>query len=57
VHFAFDVAPEDLEACVERVRAAGVAVYGPVEFDWMNARSYYFYDLDGNLLEFWSPSS
>jgi catechol 2,3-dioxygenase-like lactoylglutathione lyase family enzyme len=57
VHFAFDVAPEDLEASVERVRAAGVEVYGPEEFDWMNARSYYFYDLDGNLLEFWSPST
>jgi catechol 2,3-dioxygenase-like lactoylglutathione lyase family enzyme len=56
VHFAFDVAPEDLDASVERVRAAGVEVYGPVEFDWMNARSYYFYDLDGNLLEFWSPN-
>jgi catechol 2,3-dioxygenase-like lactoylglutathione lyase family enzyme len=55
VHFAFDIAPEDLDASVERVRAAGVEVYGPVEFDWMNARSYYFYDLDGNLLEFWSP--
>lgn len=57
VHFAFDVAPEDLDASVERVRAAGVEVYGPVEFDWMNARSYYFYDLDGNLLEFWSPAT
>jgi catechol 2,3-dioxygenase-like lactoylglutathione lyase family enzyme len=57
VHFAFDVAPEDLDPSVERVRAAGVEVYGPVEFDWMNARSYYFYDLDGNLLEFWSPGA
>jgi catechol 2,3-dioxygenase-like lactoylglutathione lyase family enzyme len=56
VHFAFDVAPKDLDASVERVRAAGVEVYGPVEFDWMNAQSYYFYDLDGNLLEFWSPN-
>jgi catechol 2,3-dioxygenase-like lactoylglutathione lyase family enzyme len=56
VHFAFDIAPEDLDASVERVRAAGVEVYGPVEFDWMNARSFYFYDLDGNLLEFWSPN-
>ena len=56
VHFALDVAPQDLDASVERVRAAGVEVYGPVEFDWMNARSYYFYDLDGNLLEFWSPT-
>jgi catechol 2,3-dioxygenase-like lactoylglutathione lyase family enzyme len=57
VHFAFDVAPEELAASVERVRAAGVEVYGPVAFDWMNARSYYFYDLDGNLLEFWSPQA
>lgn len=57
VHFAFDVAPEDLDAAVARVRAAGVEVYGPEEFDWMNARSYYFYDPDGNLLEFWSPQA
>jgi catechol 2,3-dioxygenase-like lactoylglutathione lyase family enzyme len=57
VHFAFDIAPEDLDASVERVRAAGVEVYGPEEFDWMNARSYYFYDPDGNLLEFWSPQA
>ncbi len=56
VHFAFDVARNDLDAEVERVRDAGVEVYGPVDFDWMSARSYYFYDLDGNLLEFWSPN-
>jgi catechol 2,3-dioxygenase-like lactoylglutathione lyase family enzyme len=56
VHFAFDVAPEELEDAVERVRAAGVEVYGPVEHDWMDARAYYFYDPDGNLLEFWSPN-
>lgn len=30
-------------------------VFGPVYFDWMEALSYYFYDPDGNLLEFWSP--
>jgi catechol 2,3-dioxygenase-like lactoylglutathione lyase family enzyme len=57
VHFAFDVAPDDLEAAVARVRDAGVDVYGAVELDWMNARSYYFYDPDGNLLEFWSPQA
>jgi len=56
VHFAFEVAREDLDESLERVRSAGVEVYGPVDFDWMQARSYYFYDLDGNLLEFWSPS-
>ena len=57
VHFAFEVAPEDVEASVERVRAAGVEVYGPVELEWMNAQSWYFYDPDGNLLEFWSPQA
>jgi catechol 2,3-dioxygenase-like lactoylglutathione lyase family enzyme len=33
-----------------------VEVFEPVELEWMNARSYYFYDPDGNLLEFWSPN-
>ena len=55
VHFAFEVARDQLEDEVARVRAAGVHVHGPVELDWMDAESYYFYDLDGNLLEFWSP--
>jgi catechol 2,3-dioxygenase-like lactoylglutathione lyase family enzyme len=58
VHYAFDVASGDLDAAVERVRSAGVEVYGPVEFDApFNASSYYFYDTDGNLLEFFSPRS
>lgn len=57
VHFAFDVARDELDGAVARVRAAGVDVYGPVEFDEpFNAQSYYFYDPDGNLLEFFSPS-
>jgi len=56
-HFAFDVARADLDDAVERVRGAGVEVYGPGEFAWMQARSYYFYDPDGNLLEFWSSST
>jgi catechol 2,3-dioxygenase-like lactoylglutathione lyase family enzyme len=55
VHFALAVAREGLNEAVQRVESAGVEVYGPVDFDWMRARSYYFYDLDGNLLEFWSP--
>ena len=55
VHYAFHVRRERLAAAVEHVRGQDVEVYGPVHFDWMNASSYYFYDLDGNLLEFWSP--
>jgi catechol-2,3-dioxygenase len=54
VHFAFNVARDRLSAAVEQVKAHEVAVYGPTHFDWMRATSYYFYDLDGNLLEFWS---
>ena len=55
VHFALHVARIDLEAAVEHVRSSGVEVLGPTRFDWMKATSYYFYDLDGNLIEFWSP--
>jgi len=55
VHFAFEVARDELDTAVDRVRKAGVDVYGPTEFEWMQAKSYYFYDPDGNLLEFWSP--
>ncbi len=44
VHFAFEIARTELEEAVQRVKKAGVDVYGPVDFDWMSARSYYFYD-------------
>ena len=54
-HYAFHVPRDQLEAAVAHVRAAGVAVYGPTRLEWMQALSYYFYDLDGHLLEWWSP--
>ena len=55
VHFALNVPRERLESATAHVRAAGTPVYGPTRFEWMGATSYYFYDPDGNLLEFWSP--
>ena len=55
VHFALDVPRQRLEAAVENVRRHGIEVYGPKRFDWMSAEAWYFYDPDGNLLEFWSP--
>jgi catechol 2,3-dioxygenase-like lactoylglutathione lyase family enzyme len=55
VHLALEVPRERFDAAVEHVRSSGTAVHGPIRFDWMNATSYYFYDPDGNLLEFWSP--
>lgn len=57
VHFAFEVPREKLEEAVVHVREKGVEVYGSTYFEWMKAKSHYFYDLDGNLLEFWSPDS
>lgn len=55
VHYAFHVARPDLEAAASHIRGCGVAVFGPMRLEWMQAVSYYFYDLDGNLLEWWSP--
>ena len=54
-HFAFQVPDERLEAAVERLKMQGVAVFGPVELGWMNARACYFWDPEGHLVEFWSP--
>ena len=45
----------DLDAAVEHVRAQGVDVHGPTDFEWMRARGFYFFDPDGNLVELWSP--
>jgi catechol-2,3-dioxygenase len=55
VHYAFLVARDRLETAAEHLRERGVTVHGPVQLEWMQARSYYFYDLDGNLLEFLAP--
>ncbi len=57
IHFAFEVARINLEQAIEKVKRIGVEIYGPVDFKWMNAKSYYFYDPDGNLIEYWSPDN
>lgn len=54
IHFALDVKRSLLEEAVSKIKKANIKVYGPTKFEWMNALSYYFYDLDGNLVEFWS---
>ena len=55
VHYALTVPRETLEIAVSHLREHGLDVYGPADIKWMKSRSYYFYDPDGNLLEFWSP--
>lgn len=55
VHYALRIERAHLAASLARVRDGGVDVHGPVRLEWMRADSYYFYDPDGNLVEFWSP--
>ena len=55
IHYAFEVDADRLDAARAHVESKGVPVYGPTFFEWMNAKSYYFYDPDQNLLEFWAP--
>jgi len=57
IHFAFEVDRNNLEQAIEKVRHTGAEIYGPVDFKWMKAKSYYFYDPDGNLIEYWSPDN
>ena len=57
VHFALLVPRTELDAALERVKGRGVTVYGPTPQEWMDATSHYFYDPDGNLVEFWTPGT
>ncbi|MCA9296127.1 MAG: VOC family protein [Phycisphaerales bacterium] len=55
VHYAFHIARDDLDAMLDRLRRHDIDIHGPTWFEWMNADSWYFYDPDGNLLEYWVP--
>src|SRR6201995_901004 len=52
VHFAFSVAPCQLERLVEQLREIGVDVRGPVEHEGGD-QSVYFEDPAGNVVEAW----
>jgi len=60
LHTAFDAALEDVLAAPARLRATGItpldlagnATDEPVVLAWMPAASIYFYDPDGNQLEY-----
>ncbi len=55
VHFAFEVDRNNLEEALRKTRIAGIEIYDPIDFKWMKAISYYFYDLNGNSVKYWSP--
>jgi len=59
VHFALKLDASDRDAALQRLKDHGVNVLGPQE--WKSGRfqgaSYYFYDPDDNLVEYWFPAS
>lgn len=57
IHFALSVPELRLSEAVDHLRRNGIEVYGPQKFEWMNAIAYYFYDPDGNLIEYWSNNN
>jgi len=57
VHFALKALGSSPEAFLQNARSHGVKVYGPHEWDdRMKGKSYYCYDPDDNLVEYWFPS-
>jgi catechol-2,3-dioxygenase len=51
VHYALQIAEEDYEATVERLRGCGLEVF---EDDFGDSRAAYVTDPDGNVVEFWT---
>jgi catechol-2,3-dioxygenase len=52
VHFAFQLPRDALDPLLERLRAAGVEVEGPIQLG--ADRAIYITDPDGNVVEFWT---
>jgi catechol 2,3-dioxygenase-like lactoylglutathione lyase family enzyme len=53
VHYAFQVAPNELEDAADHVRSHSIDVFGPHQFGDV-ADAYFFYDPDDNLVEFFA---
>jgi catechol-2,3-dioxygenase len=52
VHFAFQLAREELDPLLDRLRASGAEVEGPIRLG--ADRAIYVTDPDGNVVEFWT---
>ena len=50
-HFAFTVAEGDVDAAVAELRRRNIAIEGPMVHEWIPARSVYFADPDGHMME------
>jgi catechol-2,3-dioxygenase len=52
VHFAFQLAREELDPLLSRLRSGDVEVEGPIQLG--DDRAIYVTDPDGNVVEFWT---
>lgn len=57
VHFALQALDSSPEGFLEKARSHGVKVHGPEAWKGrMKGKSYYCYDPDDNLVEYWFPA-
>jgi len=57
-HFALRVLTAQKKEALARLAAHGVTVYGPQVWEGrMKGESYYFFDPDDNLVEYWFPAT
>jgi catechol-2,3-dioxygenase len=51
-HFAFSIALDDFESEKERIEQLGIEIVNSGTSSWMHCRMFYFFDPEGNLIEF-----
>lgn len=51
-HFAFSIALEDFESEMKRIEQLGIEIVESRTSSWLHCRMFYFFDPEGNLIEF-----
>jgi catechol-2,3-dioxygenase len=51
-HLAFNIALDDFESEKKRIEQIGIEIVNSGTGRWMHARMFYFFDPEGNLIEF-----
>ena len=54
-HFAFSIALDDFESEKKRIEQLGIEIMHSDASSWLHCRMFYFFDPEGNLIEFNSP--
>jgi catechol-2,3-dioxygenase len=51
-HIAFSIALDDFESELKRIEQLGIEIVESYTSSWMHSRMFYFFDPEGNLIEF-----